>query len=86
MVIIKALEKAGGFGRTTYSISLTTAQILRSKLMADILDRTYLWICPKCSKRYEETDISVLQARAITHKCPPSQTPFAYKLKEPSNG
>lgn len=37
--------------------------------MGDELNRTYTWICPKCVKIYEETDIGQLEVRIQMHKC-----------------
>ena len=37
--------------------------------MGDELNRMYTWICPKCGKVYEETDIGQLEVRTQRHKC-----------------
>jgi len=37
--------------------------------MPDEADVTYKFVCPKCGKVIEETDYSMLEARAQAHKC-----------------
>ncbi len=37
--------------------------------MGDELNRPYIWVCPGCGNRYEETDPGQLEVRIQMHKC-----------------
>ncbi len=39
--------------------------------MGDNLNKMYTWVCPECTRLYEETDPCQLEVRIQTHKCKP---------------